>query len=270
MWNPIRRNRNLGTSKQGHGQNNKLTIAKPCMISKSFYERLDFYNKVERTINGHTFIFVIETTRQSCYHACSVMDIEKIVENIPISDYGDLKLIVLRQPKRKEEMISPVWGRLIYSYEFEDNYYPAIIVEAVDYSKKINWNRSQTPEDQREFERLKIDGHHFLESKKTFNALLQIDNVRNTQLYRTLIHEFGHYKQYLEIVERAGHEDEDFEEWNKRNEKYFKISSSDKESYAHKYADELINKLREENIVPFDRISDIYSDEKMVHKKSSQ
>jgi predicted SprT family Zn-dependent metalloprotease len=112
-----------------------------------------------------------------------------------------------------------------------------------------------------------MDGHSFLESKKTFSALLQIDSVRNTQLYRTLIHEFGHYKQYLELVERAGHEDEDFEEWNKRNEKYFKISSSDKESYAHKYADELINKPRKENIVPFDRISDIDSEEKMAIKK---
>jgi hypothetical protein len=254
MWNPIRRNRNLGTSRQGHGQNNKLTIPRPCIVSKDFYERLDSYYKVERVINDHQFTFVIEATRHSCQHACSIMDIERIVENIPFNDYGDLKFIVFRQPKRKEEILSPVWGRLIYSFDFEDNFYPAIIIEAVDYSKKISWNRSQTPENKREFDRLKMDGHHFLEGKKAFSAFFKIDNVRNTQLYRTLIHEFGHYKQYLEIVERPGHEDEDFEEWEKRNEKYLKISKSEKERFAHKYADELLKKLKEKNIVPFDRI----------------
>ena len=39
---------------------------------------------------------------------------------------------VRRQPKRKEEIISPVWGRLIYSYEFENDYCPAIILDAID------------------------------------------------------------------------------------------------------------------------------------------
>lgn len=256
MWNPIKRNRNIGTSKQGHGQNNKLTITQPYVVSKSFYERIDTYRKFEKIINGHLFTLVIEATRKSCYHACSINDVEKMIENIPVSDYGDLKLIVFRQPKRKEEILSPVWGRLIYSYEFEDNYFPAIIIEAVDYSRKFTWNRSKTQEDQKEFERLKMDGHHFLESKRNFSSSFKIHNVRNTQLYRTLTHEFGHYKQYLEVVEKPGNEEEDFEEWDKRHEKYLKIPSVEKEAYAHRYADELLKKLIEKKIIPFDQILD--------------
>ena len=261
MWNPIRRSRNIGTSKQGHGNNNKLTIPKPCAVSKSFYEKLDSYNKVKKSINGHKFIFIVETTRDSCRHACTVMDIVRIIENIPFADYGELGLIILRQPKRKEEILSPVWGRLIYSYEFENEYYPAIIIEAVDYCKKICWNKSQTPDEQREFSRLKLDGHHFTEDKKTFNALFDVESVRNTQLYRTLIHEFGHYVQYLEVVEKEGNGDESFEEWNKRNEKYFNIPKREKESYAHKYAERILKKLQMEQVVPFERICSSLSED---------
>ncbi|WP_322518582.1 hypothetical protein [Chitinophaga sancti] len=104
MYNATRRNRNIGTPKQGHGQNNKLTIPEICAISKTFFERLGNYEKLERTINGHDFILVIEQTRESSKHACSTNDIEKIIEQIASSDYGNLKLIILRQPKRKEEI----------------------------------------------------------------------------------------------------------------------------------------------------------------------
>jgi len=183
------------------------------------------------------------------------MDIERIIENIPSAHYGSLKLIVLRQPKRKEEIISPVWGRLIYSYEFEDDYYPAIILEAVDYSKKIFWYKSQSPDDQREFDRLKKDGHQFVENKKGFTSFSQPEKVRNTQLYRTLPHEFGHYVQYLEVVELPGRDDEDIEQWSKREDQYQKISKNAKERYAHKYAADLLERLQKEKLVPFDMIT---------------
>ena len=254
MWNPARRNRNIGTPKQGYGQNNKLTIPNPCVASKSFYETLGKYEKVEKLINGHTFIFVIESTRPSCKHACSIGDIETIIENVPVTDYGKLRLIVLRQPKRNEEIISPVWGRLIYSYEFEGDYYPAIIIEAVDYNKKFSFAKSQSPDDNMEFERLKRDGHIFLENKKKFTSIFRIENVRNTQLYRTLPHEFGHYLHYLEVVERADEDGKDSEEWESRWDNYLKIPKSVKERYAHKYAANLLEKLGAANLVPFDRI----------------
>lgn len=254
MWNPTRRNRNIGTPKQGYGQNNKLAIASPCLVSKTFYEQLGSYEKTERLINGHRFIFITEETRKLCEHACSIMDIEKIIENIPLSHYGTLKLIVLRQPKRKEEILSPVWGRLIYSYEFEGGYFPAIIIEAVDCNKKLFWKKGLSPEAQEEFTRLKQDGHQFIENKKGYSAAIEIEKVRNTQLYRTLPHEFGHYVQYLEVVERGGNNENNFEEWDERFERYLKIPKSEKEKFAHRYAGNLLKKLQEKGLVPFDRL----------------
>jgi len=137
MNNQTRRNRNIGTSKQGYGQNNILTIPEPHGNLKSFYEGLVDYKKIKSTINGHEFLFIIETTRDTSEHSCSIKDIETIIEQIPKKDYGELKFIVLRQPKRKEETLAPTWGKLIYSYEFEDQCSPAIILDTVDFSKKL-------------------------------------------------------------------------------------------------------------------------------------
>jgi len=253
MRNPTRRNRNIGTSNQGHGSDNKLSIPTHAYESKDFYERIGKYEKIRRIINGHAFVFVVETTRKSCVHACSVMDVERIIENISATDYGDLKWIIFRQPKRKEQILSLVWGRLIYSYEFEDNYDTAIILEAVDCTKKISWNKSQTPDDQREFERLKNDGHRFVENRKNFSCDVDLEYVRNTQLYRTLLHEFGHYVHYKQIAGKIK-DDESVDEWEKRINMYAQILKHEKERYAHNYADKIRQKLTKEGIIPFDRI----------------
>lgn len=122
MFNPTRRNRNIGTPKQGHGQNNKMVIPWPATVEKDFYERLGDFEREIKDINGKPFTFVIEETRANPKHACSVTDIVNILKLIPAEDIEDLSLIVFRQPKRKEEILSCVWGRLIYSYEFGNDY----------------------------------------------------------------------------------------------------------------------------------------------------
>ena len=109
MLNPTRRNRNIGTAKQGYGQDNKLVVPYPAVEMKYFYERLGEYKVVERKINNHKFKFVIEQTRENSFHACTIDDLEKILSEIPKEDYGDLELIVLRQPTRKEENLKSVW-----------------------------------------------------------------------------------------------------------------------------------------------------------------
>lgn len=285
MINPIRRNRNIGTAKQGYGQDNKLVVPYPAVEMKSFFERLGEYKTIEKIINGHKFRFVVEKTRQNSFHACTIEDIEQILNQIPKEDYGELELIILRQPTRKEENLKSVWGRLIYSYEFENNYLPAVIIEAVDLDRIFKWSKKLSIDSQKELERLKEDGHKIKMSKRFYEAEYELMNIRATQLYRTLPHEFGHYVHYLEVVKRplseiqnqinqldAQIDDNDtsetnplFDKWdsldheyNKRiqelEERYFSIPSSEKEVFAHSYADELKKDLTERGIVPFTRI----------------
>ena len=251
VYNPARRNRNIGTAKQGYGQNNKLTIAGPCGTLSSFYERLVHYKKIEQIINGHDFLFIVEQTRRDSKHSCSVNDITKIIQHIPQRDYGDLKYIILRQPKRKEEIVAPAWGRLIYSYEFEGKNLPAIMLDAVDFTQKLKWPARLSVDSQKELNRLRDDGHKIANDGRHFVAPYELENVRNTQLYRTLLHEFGHYVHYLESVERPAKTDESYESWEKRYDKYFQIPTSEKEEYAHRYADALKMELISKKIIPF-------------------
>lgn len=285
MRNPTRRNRNIGTSKQGHGKSNQLVVPFPIHEMKSFFERLGDYQIIRRTINGRTFRFVVESTRKSSFHPCTVEDLEYMLQFIPKDDFGELDLIILRQPKRNEEILKPAWGRLIYLYEFEEDYQPAIILESVDAVRKMKWSKKLSVEDQNEFKRLQEDGHPFIDKKKFFEAFMTVEFSRNTQLYRTLLHEFGHYVHYLEQVIRPlkslkkeldlldvkiGDDDTSetnplFDRWDaldneyyyrKRDleELYFSISKSEKEVFAHRYADQLKSILREEGRIPFDRV----------------
>lgn len=251
--NPTKRNRNIGTAKQGFGQNNKLTIPQPSGMIESFYERLGDYQKIKSIINDHEFLFIVELTRSDSKHSCSVADLIAIIEQIPKEDYGELKFIVLRQPKRKEETLSPTWGRLIYSYKFEHDNYPAIILEAVDLTRKFKWKKNLSVEDQKEIARLIEDGHKIENDGRLFVAEFELENIRNTQLYRTLPHEFGHYVQYLEFVERPAKEDEDYEIWEERLNKYLEIPKAEKEKFAHKYANKLKTELTRKKIIPFEQ-----------------
>ncbi|MGE7773399.1 hypothetical protein ACQKLP_01675 [Chitinophaga sp. NPDC101104] len=242
MFNPTRRNRNTGTERRGYGQNNQLTIPRSS-DGKTYLEKIKPIEKREVTINGHPFLFLIEATRAGSIHACSISDVEQIIRQIPSTDYGEMKYIIFRQPKRKEEILSPVWGRLVYAYEYENVIRPAIILESVNYPRKMKWKKSLSVSDQQELERLKKDGHTFIDDGKYLQAELLPENVRNTQLYRTLPHEFGHYVHYLRMVEPPDSDPDDFEQWEKRYDAYHRLPQEEKETFAHRYASELAARL---------------------------
>lgn len=240
--NSTRRNRNIGTAKQGHGQNNKFEI--PSHFSyrdpKVYFEDLKNYQSVERIIKGHLMTFLIEETRSDCVHACTVDDIAYVLQNVPAADLEDLLLIILRQPKRKEEILNPVWGRYIYYATIDKYEGSAICLDALDLSKPVRWSKSLSPDLQDELERLKTDGHSVEITKRCHVVYSNLDSVRATQLYRTLLHELGHH------VDRM------------KNEAIFETKTSkDKEVFAHRYADEMQENLKQKGILPFERIFDI-------------
>ncbi|MGM5631426.1 hypothetical protein O2K51_11035 [Apibacter raozihei] len=179
MYNPTRRNRNIGTAKQGSGQNNKLVIPGSTVLArKSFYERIGNHKKIHKNIKGNEFVFIVEETRKTSEHACTVNDVVTLLNEIPPQDLGELKYVIFRQPKRKEEILSPVWGRLIYSYDYENEYYPAIILDAIDYEKKFKWKKKLSIEDQKEISRLQQDGHKIIDNGKYYLADYELEYVK--------------------------------------------------------------------------------------------
>ena len=252
--NPTRRNRNIGTSKQGYGQSNELTIPQPCDTDLYFYERMESPVKEEMTVQGLRIQVVIETLKEGYFYSCTPGDVEKILNHVPWKDFENFGYIVFRQPKKKEIILSSVWGRLVYSFDFEGSRGPAIIIEAIPNWQTFSYPKKQSVEEALEFELLKKDGMNFKESKRAFVADVDESVIRGVQLYRTLLHEIGHYVHYLDVVERPHSLGGEEQGWEARRERYFKIPKSEKEFFANRYAAEMKQRLTSSGVIPFERI----------------
>lgn len=207
-FNPVRRNRNIGTDKSGYKKQNDFQIPNP--NGSSCFENINQFNIENRNINGRTFHFIIENLKRSYIYSCSVDDVAEILKAVPSEDLIGLDCIVFRQPKRKEEIFSKCWGRIIYNYNFNKTVRPAIIIEAVDISKDLKMDKSLNPFDNIELETLREEGHLISESKKFYIIKMTKESVRNTQLYRTIFHEVGHYVDYKSGMKRNELEKEVF------------------------------------------------------------
>jgi hypothetical protein len=232
-----RRNRNIGTAKQGHGQNNRLVI--PWCGLKLYYENLTEHKITERSVHSRPLPFIVERTRADSCHSCTVDDITRVLRQVPSSDFFGIDFIVLRQPKRKEEIINPVWGRIAFYAEIGAYKGRAIFLEALNPTKPMRWSKSLTPDGQQELERLREDGHGIITTRHHHKINVSLESIRSHQLYHTLLHEIGHSVD------------------NDRDPGAFdRKSSLEKESFAHQYADKLREKLVRFGIIPFDRMLD--------------
>ncbi len=238
-WNPVRRSRNIGTSKQGHGNDNRLVIPESWHASKVFWENLRSYKAVPRQVGNRAIHFLVEHTRDGWFHPCTVDDLHRVLQHLPQTDMACIDLVVLRQPKRKERILSSVWGRATFHAEIDQYSGPAIILEAQTLDP-IEWPRSLGPEDVLELQRLRDDGHSVGETKRHFLIQPSLESLRATQLYRTLPHEIGHHVDYRSTAPGA---------WDNK-------PFVDKESFAHRYASSAFSQLKESGCLPFPRLLD--------------
>jgi hypothetical protein len=258
-WNPSRRNRNIGTAKSGHGQNNRLVIPARWSDDRVFWEKLRDPIAIERSVGGRDVIVLVEPVIKGFTHCCTPADVLAMLELLAAEDLGDLRLFVLRQPKRKEATLSSVWGRLAYFAQLGSLSGPAVYLEAQKLGRVLHRRRFMSLDAQREFDRLIADGHHAERVPSGYRIQLTLDACRNTQLYRTLLHEIGHQVDYLASVDRprdalpSGHDDE----WDALGERYWQKSTAEKETFAHRYADELAARLRRTGAIPLDRTADL-------------
>jgi len=112
----------------------------------------------------------------------------------------------------------------------------AVVIEAQTPELQV-WseNRSLSPDQHLEFERLQQDGHLLTKRRRDILISSSANAIRNTVLYRTLPHEVGHH------VDRRNTGQEG---WNRK-------PSFEKEAYAHRYAKGSLESLVTKNAVPF-------------------
>lgn len=242
-----RRNRNIGTESQGYSKNNEMVVPMCGFIATVWEKVINFkYKSVLRQIGNKEIAFIVEQTRKDTCHACTIDDICFVLKHLPEKDLEGISYILLRQPNHKEELLCPVWGKYFYYItlgQYQDG--AAVALETYNYKKSLFWPNSLTPDDADEVERLKLDGHPMIRTKRGYKFMPTLETVRSKQLYRTLLHEIGHHVDYTI-----------------NSETIFNKTSKDKEVFAHNYADRMKKSLIKQSIIPFDRILDLEQVEK--------
>ena len=258
---PIRRNRNIGTAWSGYGKDNALVIPWACDDPRTHYERLPNPVFVPITVHSRAMTVVVEPPLDGFFYPCTVDDIERILGLIAEEHLEDLSMVVLRQPKRKERILSSVWGRMAYMVDIGTYEGPAVILESVASDLILRWRKSLAPDVAAELERLRLDGHEVSTTRRHHVITCSPDAVRHTVLYRTLPHEVGHHKHYLQSVvwplrsaAAAGKGDEELAD--RLFDLYFAKPVREREDFAHRYAGEFLKRATSEGTIPFDRLLD--------------
>jgi hypothetical protein len=120
--------------------------------------------------------FYIQRTRPECVHACTVDDIAHLLSQVPSTDWEGLDAIVLRQPRREEQTLAPVWGRLAYAADLTNSkgriLYsgPAIILEAFIPAAPFKFGKSLSMDGTAELKRLICDGHKLRPGDPSINT----------------------------------------------------------------------------------------------------
>ena len=234
-WNPTRRNRNLGAAKQGHGRNNRMVIPKGWPDDRVFWEVLRSPVTVRRDVGTTSLTFLVERPRQGSFHACTIDDICRVLAFVPPDHLDGIELIILRQPTRKEEALKPVWGRLAY-YAATGRYSGTAIYLEAQTGKPGSWSHSLTPDGAAELDRLRADGHLVTRGRRGHRVAHTPEAIRSTQLYRTLLHEVGHYVDWLESVILPTLDSTDEAEDERITRAYCTKPQRAKEEFAHRYA----------------------------------
>ena len=245
-WNPARRNRCTGTAASGYKRRAPFAIPAPFgrqREPRAFHEQLHSPVIVWRQVAGHSLCFAVEPPHLSggFFHPCTVDDLCAVLAGCPPHDVARVRMIVLRQPTRKQRIFSRAWGRAL----FVRHGAPVIVLEAQSLAS-WRWPLALTPEWARELARLRADGHTAQRTRRYWLVTPSPDALRCTLLWRTLLHELGHIVDHARCLSGKGQE-----VWKTR-------CSSAKEDFAHRYAQERMAALQASGQAPFPAKNDSF------------
>lgn len=243
---PERRNRKIGTKAAGYKKSNKMEIPESWLDRDGSIRhhsiRMGPHQITKHELPGGSLTFLYEPPHSGCTYGCSPEEVAHVLAHVPTQDIEGLKIVAFRQPTRKQRILSPVWARIFYHAEFESHDGPAIVIEATDSSRPAHWSRKLSLEDQSELERLREDGFRIEEDRRGYTIHFTESSIRQTVLYRALLHEVGHWVDWLTKIERLPNGDID---------RYFARPVSEREAFANAYANRLAKNLRRKGVIPF-------------------
>lgn len=249
-WNPIFRNKKIGTAHQGAKPRNDFGIPSSWHDDRVFWERLQNPTAQTFSIDDHDFTVLIEPTLEDFKHYVSVTDLIEVIKHIPIAHRRDIKVFALRQPKRKEFLHNQVWGRLGYWADFGQYSGVSVLIEAQPVNLAYKLDKKISTDFARELDLLRQEGHAIHATKRRYEVSCPPMAIRNTQLFRTLLHEIGHYVDYISKVLSPA--EQGLTDEASLQEIYHSRPTKEREAFAERYAQDAIAVLRNKGIVPFE------------------
>jgi len=214
-----------------------------------FYERVKPQYVVKAQVGTSEIAVLYEEPRTGFTYGCTPKDVIHVLSLLPDDDVCMIDTVVFRQPSRKQAQQAPVWGRLHYLAVLGSFVGPCIYVEAFEIGSSFRWPRKLSLDRMAELGRLRADGHFFEENKREYIITPTADSIRNTILYRTPLHEVGHWVQYeKEALDEGSALDANSDV---AYDLYFAKPTAERESFAHRYAGEQGDRLRKSGSIPF-------------------
>ena len=254
FWRPERRNRTIGTAAAGRSRSNRMSIPDSNVDrqgrSTFYYERISNYQVLGKTVGSTDLTVIYEKPRDGFSYGSTPADVIRLLSSASkhVSAFPDI--ITFRQPTAKQALLAPVWGRLLYFAEIGDWSGSAVVLEAQRVGGVLKWPKSIGAQDRAEYDRLIGDGHKFEEHARHNKAVIDEAALRNTILYRTLLHEIGHWVHFhrdvldpvtaLDKCERRA------------REVFFSRPASEREAFAHAFSQRTKDALESEGAIPFD------------------
>jgi len=220
------------------------------------------HTTLEVIINKRKFYIFVEKIIKNFVHAVTPEDIIQLlpyIEHEIEDDEATEFAIVLTQPQKNN---TPSWGYFCTS-DFDQFDGKAVFITATNL-QPIEWGnhlKGGNNSGFSELERLQEDGHNIIREAKNITIYPTLEATRNTQLYRTLLHEFGHYvDQYNKIHKISkrdwkmeGYKDE-FDYYTRLDDLYWSTQRDQHEEFAHNFAKKMSSMLKEKGVIPFDRL----------------
>ena len=179
---------------------NRFVIPWSWNDKREFYERLTSPLLQVCQVGGKSYRIVTEKLLPDYQHVGSVEELSVLLAAWPEASLEGLDLIILRQPKHKEEILDAAWGRFVPEYKFRHSVQPAIILEATK-NFSLTLPRPLPFHWQSELTYLRAQAHSVTAASHYFELKLPPAVVRHTRLCHTLAHEIGHYVQYQQCTE---------------------------------------------------------------------
>lgn len=193
MQNPVRRNKKIGVKKQEHSN----TFVPP---------KIGSLLRPTQSVVLNNIIYIIEKPDKGYTYSCTPQEVDAVIHKLPTQDIEGIVFVVFHQPTKKQGALMPTWAEYFDPLVRGKRQGAAILISAMGQVPR-KWPLTLQPQDLQELEKLKQEGHIVTKTRDYYLIESPQKAVKQTQLYRSVVHEVGHHVAYKKGISKKKNEE---------------------------------------------------------------